>query len=130
MDKNEKNIISDFYKKDERNKRDTRMPLFVGSVINLNGAPVPTGEGEFAHLSWANAEGVDLSLNHTGRRGNGLDLVGDTDEKRNLALFDKVLAAVSTGKTFPIKITAIKERIRTYDGVPNAVSYYFFAEAE
>jgi hypothetical protein len=130
MDKNEKNIISDFYKKDERFKRDTKMPLFVGSVINLNGAPVPLGEGEFKHLSWANAEGIDLSLAHTGRRGNGLDLVGDTDEKRNLALFDKVLAAVSAGKTFPIKVKAIKDRVRSYDGVPNMVSYYFFTEGE
>lgn len=130
MDKKDKNIISDFYKKDERNKRDTKMPLFVGSVINLNGAPIELGEGAFKHLSWANAEGIDLSLSHTGRRGNGLDLAGNTDEERNLALFDKVLAAVSAGKTFPIKIKDIKDRVRSYDGVPTTVAYYFFTEGE
>ena len=130
MDKNKsKEIINEFYSDSKRSGRNSTMPLFIGSVITLNGEPEPKGEGAFAHLSWANAEGIDFSLSHTGRAGNGLELEGKTDEERNLALLERVSEAVEAGKTYPIKISDIKTRKRSYDGEETTVSYYFFEEA-
>ena len=126
MDKNKsENAIKSYYSKPSRKDRDAGMPLFVGSVIHLNGEPTLLGSGTFEHLSWANEEGVDLSLTHTGRRGNGLELTGNTEEERNLALLDKVANAVANGKTYAVRITDIKTRERSY----GLATYYFFEEA-
>lgn len=126
MDKNKsKNTIESYYSKPSRQGRDAGMPIFVGTTLHLNGEPTLMGSGAFEHLSWANEEGVDLSLTHTGRRGNGLDLPGKTEEERNLALLDKVADAVANKKTYTIRITDIKTRERSY----GLATYYFFEEA-
>lgn len=126
MDKNKsKSDIQKYYSKPSRKDRDAGMPIFVGTVIHLNGEPTLLGSGTFEHLSWANEEGIDLSLTHTGRRGNGLELTGDTEEKRNLTLLDKVADAVANNKTYNVRVTDIKTRERSY----GLATYYFFEEA-
>lgn len=130
MTKDEKNKVTSEYKaynaSKNRTDRDSNSPIVVGSVLHLTGLQPFNVGTTFEYYGWTNDENIPLSDKHTGRRGNGLDLKGNTDEERNLALLDEI-ASSATGK-IAVKVVAIDERKRLYDGRETLVSYLKFAK--
>lgn len=130
MTKDEKNKVMSEYKaynaSKNRTDRDSNSPIVVGSVLHLTGLQPFNVGTTFEYYGWTNDENIPLSDKHTGRRGNGLGLKGNTDEERNLSLLDEI-ASSTTGK-IAVKVVAIDERKRLYDGRETLVSYLKFAK--
>ena len=129
MDKSNFNELREGFislnKQRNRTTADTTMPIVEGSTIHITGFARFNAGTTMEYFGWTNEEGVALSTNHTGRRGNGLNLVGNTDEERNLALLAEV-EALEEGKSITIKVKSILNRRRMYDGRETLVSYYTF----
>ena len=73
------------------------------------------------YTNFVNEEGAILSDKHIGRRGNGLDLEGDTNLARTLSFMDEVDKAENPIK---IKIVKILSRKALYDGRETLNNYY------
>jgi hypothetical protein len=128
MDKSFNELREGFISLNKQRKRtnaDTSLPIVEGTVIHINGFARFNEGSTMEYYGWTNEEGVALSTNHTGRRGNGLNLTGNTDEERNLALLAEV-ENLEEGKTIAIKVKSILNRRRMYDGRETLVSYYTF----
>ncbi len=108
-----------------RTNADTSLPIVEGTVIHINGFARFNEGTRMEYFGWTNTEGVALSTNHTGRRGNGLNLAGNTDEERNLALLAEV-ENLEEGQSIAVRVASILTRRRMYDGVETLVSYYTF----
>lgn len=108
-----------------RSNADTSLPIVEGTIIHINGFARFNEGTRMEYFGWTNEEGVALSTNHTGRRGNGLQLAGNTDQERNLALLAEV-EALEEGQTLAVRVASILNRRRMYDGVETLVSYYTF----
>lgn len=108
-----------------RSEADTTLPIVEGAVIHINGFAHFNAGSRMEYFGWTNEEGVALSTNHTGRRGNGLNLEGNTDQERNLALLAEV-EALEEGQSIAVRVASILNRRRMYDGVETLVSYYTF----
>ena len=120
-----KESYKELNKKRNRTNADTSLPIVEGTVIHITGFDHFNKDTAMEYFGWVNDEGVALSTNHTGRRGNGLNLVGNTDEERNLALLTEV-ENLEEGQSIAVKVKAILNRRRMYDGVETLVSYYTF----
>ena len=129
MDKSKVNDLREgFISLNQQRKRtdaDTTMPIVEGSTIHINGFARFNAGTTMEYYGWTNEEGVALSTNHTGRRGNGLNLVGNTDQERNLALLSEV-EKLEEGKSIAIRVKSILNRRRMYDGRETLVAYYTF----
>jgi hypothetical protein len=129
MDKSKLNELREgFISLNQQRKRtdaDTTMPIVEGTVIHINGFARFNAGTTMEYFGWTNEEGVALSTNHTGRRGNGLNLAGNTDQERNLALLAEV-ENLEDGKTLAVRVKSILNRRRMYDGRETLVSYYTF----
>jgi hypothetical protein len=108
-----------------RTNADTTLPIVEGAIIHINGFDRFNEGTRMEYFGWTNEEGVALSTNHTGRRGNGLNLAGNTDQERNLALLTEV-EALEEGQSIAVRVASILNRRRMYDGVETLVSYYTF----
>lgn len=105
--------------------RDSGMPLVKGSVVTIM---LPTTDTEplwikeTTYYRWRTKGGEILSISQTGRRNNGLGLVGNSDKERNADLLNRLQASPNGELDLPIieeifqkkSMTAGSERLNNY----------------
>lgn len=108
-----------------RATRDSGMPLFEGSIINL---VLPENDTdsffikESNYYRWRTKGNELVSLSQTGRRGNGLNLAGNTDKERNASLQEML---IERGE-LTLRITKTKQKRSMFDGIESLNNYLFF----
>lgn len=105
--------------------RDSGMPLVKGSVVTIL---LPANDNEPlwikepTYYRWRTKGGEILSISQTGRRNNGLGLVGNSDKERNADLLNRLQASPNGELDLPIieeifqkkSMTAGSERLNNY----------------
>ena len=105
----------------ESENYDSGMPVVEGTILSIIGYKTENKGQETEYTNFVNEEGAILSDKHIGRRGNGLDLEGDTNLARTLSFMDEVDKAENPIK---IKIVKILSRKALYDGRETLNNYY------
>lgn len=100
---------------------DSGMPVVEGTILSIIGYKTENKGQATEYTNFVNEEGAILSDKHIGRRGNGLDLEGDTNLARTLSFMDEVDKAENPIK---IKIVKILSRKALYDGRETLNNYY------
>jgi hypothetical protein len=108
-----------------RATRDSGMPLFEGSIVTLilpDNDSDPFFIKESNYYRWRTKGNESVSLSQTGRRGNGLNLTGNTDKERNASLQEML---IESGE-ISLRITKTKQKRSMFDGVESLNNYLFF----
>ena len=105
----------------ESENYDSGMPVVEGTILSIIGYKTENKSQTTEYTNFVNEEGAILSDKHIGRRGNGLDLEGDTNLARTLSFMDEVDKAENPIK---IKIVKILSRKALYDGRETLNNYY------
>lgn len=105
----------------ESENYDSGMPVVEGTILSIIGYKTENKGQATEYTNFVNEEGAILSDKHIGRRGNGLDLEGDTNLARTLSFMDEVDEAENPIK---IKIVKILSRKALYDGRETLNNYY------
>ena len=105
----------------ESENYDSGMPVVEGTTLSIIGYKTENKGQATEYTNFVNEEGAILSDKHIGRRGNGLDLEGDTNLARTLSFMDEVDKAENPIK---IKIVKILSRKALYDGRETLNNYY------
>lgn len=105
----------------ESENYDSGMPVVEGTILSITGYKTENKGQTTEYTNFVNEEGAILSDKHIGRRGNGLDLEGDTNLARTLSFMDEVDKAENPIK---IKIVKILSRKALYDGRETLNNYY------
>ena len=105
----------------ESENYDSGMPVVEGTILSIIGYKTENKGQATEYTNFVNEEGAILSDKHIGRRGNGLDLEGDTNLARTLSFMDEVDKAENPIK---IKIVKILNRKALYDGRETLNNYY------
>lgn len=105
----------------ESENYDSGMPVVEGTILSIIGYKTENKGQATEYTNFVNEEGAILSDKHIGRRGNGLDLEGDTNLARTLSFMDEVDKAENPIK---IKIVKILSRKALYDGRETLNNYY------
>jgi hypothetical protein len=100
---------------------DSGMPVVEGTILSIIGYKTENKGLATEYTNFVNEEGAILSDKHISRRGNGLDLEGDTNLARTLSFMDEVDKAENPIK---IKIVKILSRKALYDGRETLNNYY------
>ena len=105
----------------ESENYDSGMPVVEGTILSITGYKTENKGQATEYTNFVNEEGAILSDKHIGRRGNGLDLTGDTNLARTLSFMDEVDKAENPIK---VKIVKILSRKAIYDGRETLNNYY------
>lgn len=108
-----------------RATRDSGMPLFEGSIITLTLPENDTDSffiKESNYYRWRTKNNELVSLSQTGRRGNGLNLTGNTDKERNASLQEML---IERGE-LTLRITKTKQKRSMFEGTESLNNYLFF----
>jgi hypothetical protein len=105
----------------ESENYDSGMPVVEGTILSIIGYKTENKGQTTEYTNFVNEEGAILSDKHIGRRGNGLELEGDTNLARTLSFMDEVDEAENPIK---IKIVKILSRKALYDGRETLNNYY------
>lgn len=105
----------------ESENYDSGMPVVEGTILSIISYKTENKGQATEYTNFVNEEGAILSDKHIGRRGNGLDLEGDTNLARTLSFMDEVDKAENPIK---IKIVKILSRKALYDGRETLNNYY------
>lgn len=105
----------------ESENYDSGMPVVEGTILSIIGYKTENKGQTTEYTNFVNEEGAILSDKHIGRRGNGLDLEGDTNLARTLSFMDEVDKAENPIK---IKIVKILSRKALYEGRETLNNYY------
>lgn len=100
---------------------DSGMPVVVGSILSITGYTTENKGQSTEYTNFTNEEGAILSDKHIGRRGNGLNLAGNTNFERTNAFMDEIDAAENPIK---VKVVDILSRKALYDGRETLNNYY------
>ena len=105
----------------ESENYDSGMPVVEGTILSIISYKTENKGQATEYTNFVNEEGAILSDKHIGRRGNGLDLEGDTNLARTLSFMDEIDKAENPIK---IKIVKILSRKALYDGRETLNNYY------
>lgn len=102
---------------------DTGLPVTEGAVVSFTGIETANKGTNTEYTNFVNEEGFIISDKHIGRRGNGLNLAGNTNLERSIAFAEEVQNANAAVKA---KIVKILYKRAIYDGRETLNSYYLF----
>ena len=102
---------------------DTGLPVTEGAVVSFTGIETANKGTNTEYTNFVNEEGFIISDKHIGRRGNGLNLAGNTNLERSIAFAEEVQAANAAVKA---KIVKILYKRAIYDGRETLNAYYLF----
>lgn len=100
---------------------DSGMPVVAGTILSITGYTTENKGQATEYTNFTNVEGATLSDKHIGRRGNGLNLTGNTNFERINTFMDEIDAAKSPIK---VKVVNILSRKALYDGRETLNNYY------